>query len=114
MESNAPDFRLSTRSIALPFAVEFLFWRMNWHLEHHMFANVPCYNLWNLHKHIKDDLPPPKDIFGAWSEMREIYARKLSDPGYEHKIHVPSRGTSEIVGVSDEGGGIGDIAPAGL
>ena len=25
-------------------------WHMNWHLEHHMFAGVPCYNLKALHQ----------------------------------------------------------------
>lgn len=39
---SSPDFRMNTRSITLDPFTEFLFWRMNWHMEHHMFAGVPC------------------------------------------------------------------------
>ena len=28
---------------------DFLYWRMGWHIEHHMFAGIPCYNLAKLH-----------------------------------------------------------------
>ena len=45
LRSNVNDFRKCTRSITLDPLSEFLYWRMNWHLEHHMFAGVPCYNL---------------------------------------------------------------------
>ena len=30
---------------------------MNWHIEHHMYAGVPCYNLGKLYEEIKDDMP---------------------------------------------------------
>lgn len=31
---------------------------MNYHIEHHMYARVPCYNLEKLHNYVKHDLPP--------------------------------------------------------
>jgi len=49
---------------------------MNWHLEHHMYAGVPCYNLKKLNSEIKDDLPVPRTLFGAWKEMRETWNRQ--------------------------------------
>ena len=54
------DFRKNTRSIRLPKFVEFLYWHMNWHTEHHMYAGVPCYNLPLLAEEIKDDMPEPR------------------------------------------------------
>ncbi|MEO7600449.1 MAG: fatty acid desaturase [Opitutus sp.] len=45
LRNNAPDFRLCVRSITLDPLSTFLYWRMNWHTEHHMFAGVPCYRL---------------------------------------------------------------------
>ena len=40
------DFRLSTRTFYVnnPI-VQFWYWQMNYHTEHHMYANVPCYHL---------------------------------------------------------------------
>ena len=50
LSGEIPDFRKNTRTITLNPIVEFLFWRMNWHIEHHMFAAVPCYNLRRCHE----------------------------------------------------------------
>lgn len=48
---------------------------MNWHIEHHMYANVPCYNLAALHAAIKHDLPPtPDGIVGVWSDIARVLA----------------------------------------
>ena len=49
---NTDDFRKSVRSIRLDPLSEFLYWRMNWHTEHHMYAGVPCYNLKKLYREI--------------------------------------------------------------
>ena len=45
LRDNVPDFRKSTRSMKLDPISTFLYWRMNWHTEHHMYAGVPCYHL---------------------------------------------------------------------
>merc|ERR1719163_2242897 len=75
LNTNIPDFRKNTRSISLNPIAEFLYWRMNWHIEHHMFAAVPCYNLQKLHREVADDMPVPRSLLGAWREMRETWAR---------------------------------------
>ena len=36
---------------------------MEYHIEHHMFPQVPSYNLPKLHDMIKDQMPPPKKRF---------------------------------------------------
>ena len=57
LRENVPDFRKSVRSMTLNPLAEFLYWRMNWHTEHHMYAGVPCYNLKKLHHAVAHDMP---------------------------------------------------------
>jgi len=45
------DFRLTTRSFYLNSAVlRCWYWSMNYHIEHHMWPQVPCYRLGELHE----------------------------------------------------------------
>ena len=82
LRQNPTDFRKNPRSLRLPKFVEYLYWHMNWHTEHHMYAGVPCYNLPNLAQEIKKDMPEPKTLFGAWKEMLETWKIQKSDPKY--------------------------------
>ena len=91
LRDNVPDFRLCARSITLDPLSEFLYWRMNWHTEHHMFAAVPCYNLKKLAKVIADDMPRPRTLVGAWREMRDTWRRQQEDPTYQHDTPLPRR-----------------------
>ena len=56
---NIKDHRFSTREMYLNPILSFLYWKMEYHLTHHMFPTVPSYNLDKLHHHIKDQLPKP-------------------------------------------------------
>ena len=50
--------------------LSFLYWKMEYHLTHHMFPTVPSYNLDKLHHHIKDQLPKPNDgLIDAYKEI---------------------------------------------
>ena len=62
LRDNVPDFRKCVRTITLDPVSEFLYWHMNWHLEHHMFAAVPCYNLAKLHRAVAHDMPKPRTL----------------------------------------------------
>jgi fatty acid desaturase len=90
LRTNVPDFRKCVRSITLDPISEFLYWNMNWHLEHHMYASVPCYNLKKLHRLISNECPKPKNLFGTWKEMREIYSQQRKSSKYEYDTPVPS------------------------
>ncbi|MDG2195514.1 MAG: fatty acid desaturase [SAR324 cluster bacterium] len=90
LRSDVPDFRKGVRTITLDPISEFLYWHMNWHLEHHMFAAVPCYNLSKLHRLMADDMPKPRAMFGAWKEMRETYRKQLEHPTNEFDTPVPA------------------------
>ena len=115
---NNADFRKNTRSITLNPILSFLYWQMNWHTEHHMYAGVPCYNLKALAKEIEMDMPEPKSLFGAWKEMRETWARQKTDPGYAFDTPVPARAETGAIAAEvslDDGmvNSIGDLAPKG-
>ena len=45
-----------------------------------MYAGVPCCNLKKLHQAIKDDMPEPSSLTGAWREMLEIWERQKREP----------------------------------
>ena len=53
------DHRLSSYSIRLNPILSFLYWKMEYHLEHHMFPMIPSYNLLKLNHEIKNQLPKP-------------------------------------------------------
>ena len=112
---NTTDFRKSTRSIRLPKPLEFLYWHMNWHTEHHMYAGVPCYNLPELASEIAEDMPEPRTLSGAWREMLEIWEKQKIDPGYAFDTPLPATAkVSRREPSLDVEASIGDLAPKGL
>jgi fatty acid desaturase len=93
LRDNVPDFRLCTRSVKLDPVSSFLYWHMEMHIEHHMFAGVPCYNLKALSREIADDLPEPRSLVSAWREMRTAWKRQQSEPGYQFDTPLPATAT---------------------
>jgi fatty acid desaturase len=90
LQDNVPDFRLCCRTFTLNPLVRFLYWHMNYHIEHHMYAAVPCYNLAKLHKAILHDLPPcPHGIPATWREIAAIQKKQDKDPHYQHIAVLP-------------------------
>jgi fatty acid desaturase len=116
LQENVPDFRKSVRSMRLNPLAEFLYWRMNWHTEHHMYAGIPCYNLKALYHEIAWDMPEPRTLIGAWREMRETWRRQQTDPGYYFDTPLPptaKRVRTDTPDVALESS-IGELAPEGL
>ena len=115
LKSNVPDFRKSVRTITLDPLSEFLYWHMNWHLEHHMYAGVPCYNLQKLYHAVADDMPKPRSLLGAWREMRGTLKEQRKNPGYAYDTPVPPSGEAEALEVGDPlDASLGDLAPKAL
>jgi fatty acid desaturase len=86
-----PDYRLCCRTIYLNPFVQFLYWHMNYHTEHHMFAAVPCYNLPKLHRLIRHDLPEcPNGLVATWYQIIGILWRQTYEPGYQFEPKLPS------------------------
>lgn len=89
LKDNVSDFRLCVRTITLDPLSQFLYWNMNHHIEHHMFAAVPCYNLRKLHEEVAFDMPKARTLIGAWKEMRETWKRQRVDPTYQFETPLP-------------------------
>ena len=116
LKENDNDFRKATRSVKTNFIWEFLYWRMNWHTEHHMFAGIPCYNLKALYHEIADQMPEPRTLLGAWREMRETWDKQQEDPDYYFDTPVPpvKQDIKKSRRADDLESSIGDLAPKGL
>ena len=90
MEPDVADWRRSTRTyLAGPF-VCFFYWNMNYHVEHHMFAAVPFYNLPKLRKVLEPDLPvAPYGLFATWREIVDTLRKQKRDPTYHRPLVYP-------------------------
>lgn len=85
-----PDFRFCCRTMILPRIASFLYWHMEYHTEHHMYAAVPCYNLRALRQTIENDLPRAKGMIATWKEIAQILRKQAKDPGYQHIHELPN------------------------
>lgn len=91
LQDNVPDFRLCCRTVLLNPFTSFLYWQMNYHTEHHMYAGVPCYNLPKLHRLIEPEMPPCKrGLLSAWIEIIDIMRKQKADPLYQHVPNLPN------------------------
>ena len=91
LQDNVPDFRRCCRTIYLSPPLQFLYWHMNFHTEHHMYAAVPCYNLPRLHRLIRHDMPPcPRGLVETWRQITEIQRRQKEDPSYQYEAPLPT------------------------
>jgi len=92
LQDNVADFRLCTRTFLVNPFVGFLYWHMNYHIDHHMYAAVPCYRLEQLHAAIAYDLPPcPVGLVATWKEILAIVKQQQRDPHYQYMARLPAR-----------------------
>jgi fatty acid desaturase len=98
MQSQTPDFRRSCRTVRLNIFTSFLYWQMNYHIEHHMYPAVPFYNLRKLHERIMaDGCPPPNR--GLLDALREIYrTQRYQDEHPDTAFDSFSRGSDPRYG----------------
>jgi MocE subfamily Rieske [2Fe-2S] domain protein len=90
LAENVLDHRLNCRTVYMNPVSRFIYWNMNYHLEHHMFPLVPYHALPRLHHLVKDDCPPPyPSIYAAWRELLPAVLRQVHDPTYHVKRRLP-------------------------
>lgn len=90
LAENVLDHRLNCRTVYMCFIHRYLYWNMNYHLEHHMFPLVPYHALPRLHDVVKDDCPPPyPSLLSAWREIVPAVLRQRKDPAYFVKRALP-------------------------
>ena len=87
---NVLDHRLSTRTVQMNVVNRFLYWNMNYHVEHHMFPMVPYYRLAELHEEIRHDCAPAyPSIWAAYREIIPAIVRQLRDQEYYIRRELP-------------------------
>jgi fatty acid desaturase len=113
LRDNVPDFRLCCRTVIVNPFLQFLYWHMNYHTEHHMYAAVPCYNLGKLHKLIEADMPRcPRGLIAAWKEIAGILAKQKIDPTYQYTAPVPTPGVRKSTSATAEAPATDSSSPA--
>jgi fatty acid desaturase len=84
------DHRLNTRTVYMNPVSRWIYWNMNYHVEHHMFPMVPYHALPQLHALIKHDLPRPNaSMWEAYREMWQAVLRQRREPGYYLRRELP-------------------------
>jgi fatty acid desaturase len=90
LADNVTDHRLNSRTVYMNPLSRFVYWNMNYHVEHHMFPMVPYHALPKLHDMIKHDLPAPSpSIWAAYKEMIPAFIRQLRNEDYFLKRELP-------------------------
>lgn len=91
LAENVLDHRLNSRTIYLNPIHRYLYWNMNYHVEHHMFPQVPYHALPRLHALVKADMPAPYNgLIDAYREIIPTVFRQRKDPGYCIKRRLPA------------------------
>ena len=84
------DHRLNSRTVYMNPVSRWIYWNMNYHIEHHMFPMVPYHALPRLHALIKDDLPAPdRSILRAYADMIRTLWRQRRDPSHTLRRDLP-------------------------
>jgi fatty acid desaturase len=88
LSDNVLDHRLNSRTVTMNPVSRFIYWNMNYHVEHHMFPLVPYYRLPELQRICAHDFPAPnRSIHEAIGEMLPALWRQRHDP--DHHIRHP-------------------------
>jgi Na+-transporting NADH:ubiquinone oxidoreductase subunit F len=91
MAENVLDHRLNSRTFHSNIINRFLYWNMNYHVEHHMFPLVPYHAVPRLHELIKDDCPEPyPSLWSCWKEIPKTLLKQVKDPAYHVKRILPA------------------------
>lgn len=90
LAENVLDHRLNCRTVYMSRLNRFLYWNMNYHVEHHMFPLVPYHALGALHEAVKSDMPRPyPSLLTAWREIIPAVWQQVKDPAYHVKRALP-------------------------
>jgi fatty acid desaturase len=89
--SDIPDWRAVCHTVISNPLLRYLYWNMNYHTEHHMYAAVPFFNLAKLRKAIEKDVPEAYTSMGAClKKLYEIKAKQEKDPAFFYSPAVPA------------------------
>jgi fatty acid desaturase len=91
LPENVLDHRLNSRTVLMNPVSRFLYWNMNYHVEHHMYPAAPYHALPLLHDTIRADCPPPyPSMWSAYREFLPALYRQWRDPSYHVRRPLPT------------------------
>lgn len=83
LADNVIDHRLNSRTVYMNPISRFIYWNMNYHIEHHMYPMVPYHKLPQLHELLKDDFPATStSMWQAYHEVIPILRKQLNNEEY--------------------------------
>ncbi len=84
------DHRLNSRTVLMNPVFRFIYWNMNYHVEHHMFPMVPYHAVPQLHEEMKAFCPTPyRSTIEAYREIIPALWRQMKDPTYFVQRKLP-------------------------
>ena len=84
------DHRLNSRTVHMNPVLRFIYWNMNYHVEHHMYPLVPYHALPALHEAVKHDCARASpSLWQAWREIVPCVFRQLRDPHHFIRPELP-------------------------
>ncbi len=87
LSESVPDWRLIAHTFMAGPVLRYLYWYMNYHAEHHMYAAVPCFNLHRFHKAIAKDMQiPHRSMVAGLRLLHRIKRKQKENPAF---VHVP-------------------------
>jgi fatty acid desaturase len=90
LAENVLDHRLNSRTVHMNPVLRFLYWNMNYHIEHHMFPMVPYHALPALHEELRADMPAPcPSTIAAYREIFPTLRRQMREPEYFLQRELP-------------------------
>jgi fatty acid desaturase len=98
LAENVRDHRLNTRTVQMNPVFRFLYFNMNYHIEHHMFPTVPFHALPDLHDRIEGVLPHTySGLIAAFREIIPTLLKQSKDKDYFVLREIPqSQPHSEV------------------
>lgn len=93
LPADVDDFRVVCRTVTLNPLIRFLYWHMNYHVEHHMYPGVPFFRLAALRKTIVHTLPPADPgLIACWRELSMVLRKQHDDERYVFYPELPDEG----------------------
>lgn len=105
LRGDVPDWRVNSYTVDLGPVLRFLYWNMNYHTEHHMYAAVPFYNLPELRQELAWDLQKP--LHGYWTALRhmiEVRREQAKNENFRYEPNFPPTANPPRVSGSTTGG----------
>ena len=89
------DHRRNSRTVLMGPVLRFLYWNMNYHIEHHLFPSVPFHALPKAHEAVAAQMPPTvRGVWGAWREMAPVFLRQQREPDFHIEQALPEPAAS--------------------